>query len=141
MTVVSPPCHTAEAAIERKDFIAHGNTPTTWQQTKSSARWGSGSDTVQRHIWSEYLDIAEAVRKTELGKSTYQQRGETIERVLADAKEKHGMRYIHHRGLARVTSWVTLKYAAMNLERLARGLGMHLRTRACVPFPLVSLMF
>ena len=42
-----------------------------------------------------------------------------IERVFADAKEKHAMRYTHHRGLARVKSWVRLKYAAMNLKKLA----------------------
>ncbi len=41
---------------------------------------------------------------------------ETIERVFADAKEKHAMRYTHHQSLARVTSWVRLKYAAMNLK-------------------------
>ncbi|MDY5611734.1 MAG: IS5/IS1182 family transposase, partial [Dysosmobacter sp.] len=29
------------------------------------------------------------------------------------------MRYTHHRGLARVTSWVRLKFAAMNLKKLA----------------------
>ena len=42
-----------------------------------------------------------------------------IERVFADAKEKHAMRYTHHRGLARVSAWVRLKYAAMNLKKLA----------------------
>ena len=49
----------------------------------------------------------------------YAQRKETIERVFADAKEKHAMRYTHHRGLAAVTRWVRLKYAAMNLKKLA----------------------
>ena len=44
---------------------------------------------------------------------------ETIERVFADAKEKHAMRYTHHRGLGRVKSWVRHKYAAMNLKQLA----------------------
>ena len=44
-------------------------------------------------------------------------RKETIERVFADAKEKHAMRYTHHRGLARVSAWVRLKYAAMNLKK------------------------
>jgi hypothetical protein len=39
--------------------------------------------------------------------------------VFADAKEKHGMRYTNHRGLARVTSGVRLKFAAMNLKKLA----------------------
>ena len=72
------------------------------------------------HIWQEYLDIVEDIRKTDLGKEIYAQRKETIERVFADAKEKHAMRYTHHRGLAAVTRWVRLKYAAMNLKRLAQ---------------------
>ena len=72
------------------------------------------------HIWQEYLDIVESIRKTELGKRSYAQRKETMERVFADAKEKHAMRYTHHRGLAAVTRWVRLKYATMNLKKLAQ---------------------
>ena len=45
-------------------------------------------------------------------------RKETIDRVFADAKEKHAMRYTHHRGLARVSAWVRLKYATMNLKKI-----------------------
>ena len=71
------------------------------------------------HIWQEYLDAVEEIRKTEDGKEIYSRRKETIERVFADAKEKHAMRYTHHRGLAAVTRWVKLKYAAMNLKKLA----------------------
>ena len=63
--------------------------------------------------------MVEAIRKTEFGKEIYAKRKETIERVFADAKEKHAMRYTHHRGLARVTQWVRLKFAAMNLKKLA----------------------
>ena len=64
--------------------------------------------------------IGQAIRKNEKGKRRYEQRKETIERVFADAKEKHAMRYTHHRGLAAVTRWVRLKYAAMNLKKLAK---------------------
>jgi len=71
------------------------------------------------HIWQEFLDLVEQLRKTELGKEIYAMRKETIERVFADAKEKHAMRYTHHRGLARVSAWVRLKYATMNLKKLA----------------------
>lgn len=39
--------------------------------------------------------------------------------MFADAKEKHGMRYTLYRGLAQVSKWVRLKYAAMNLKKLA----------------------
>ena len=52
-------------------------------------------------------------------KEIYAQRKEPIERVFADAKEKHAMRYTHHRGLAAATRWVRLKYVAMNLKKLA----------------------
>lgn len=74
---------------------------------------------VIKHIWEDYIERAEDYRHTEAGKKSYGLRGETIERVFADAKEKHGMRYTFHRGLARVTKWVTLKFAAMNLKKLA----------------------
>ena len=74
---------------------------------------------LQTHIWQEYLDLVEALRKTERGKDLYAKRKETIERVFADAKEKHAMRYTQHRSLARVSSWVRLKFAAMNLKKMA----------------------
>jgi len=87
------------------------------------------------HIWQEYLDLAEQLRKTELGKDIYALRKETIERVFADAKDKHGMRYTHRRGLARVSSWVRLKFAALNLKKLALWVDkIH-------PFPLPSFDF
>ena len=45
---------------------------------------------------------------------------ETIERVFADAKEQHGLRYTRYTGLAQVTNWVKLKFAAMNLKKYAK---------------------
>ena len=78
-----------------------------------------GQRLLTAHIWQEHLDLAEQLRKTQRGKEIYSLRKETIERVFADAKEKHGMRYTHHRGLARVSAWVRLKFAAMNLKKLA----------------------
>lgn len=75
--------------------------------------------TVTRHIWQEYLEMAEDVRHSPIGKATYALRSQTIERVFADAKEKHAMRYTLYRGLNSVASWVRLKYAAMNLKKLA----------------------
>jgi transposase len=78
-----------------------------------------GQKLLTTHIWQEYLDLVEQLRKTERGKQIYAMRKETIERVFADAKEKHAMRYTHHRGLARVTNWVRLKYAAINLKKVS----------------------
>ena len=75
--------------------------------------------TVTRHVWQDYLEQAEDIRHSPLGKATYALRSQTIERVFADAKEKHAMRYTPYRGLAAVTAWVKLKFAALNLKKLA----------------------
>jgi len=75
--------------------------------------------TVTRHIWYDYIDRAEDVRHSPRGKAAYSMRSQTIERVFADAKEKHGMRYTQYRSLERVSNWVKLKYTAMNLKKLA----------------------
>lgn len=75
--------------------------------------------TVLRNIWQDYIEQAEDVRHSPHGKLTYKLRSQTIERVFADAKEKYGMRFTPYRGLKRVGMWVKLKYAAMNLKKLA----------------------
>ena len=75
--------------------------------------------TVQRHIWKDYEELADDAGYTPAYAQLYKCRKETIERVFADAKEKHAMRYTQYRGLAQVTNWVKLKFAAMNLKKLA----------------------
>lgn len=75
--------------------------------------------TVARHVWEDYVELAEDARYTPKYKKLYEKRKETIERVFADAKEKYGMRFTFYRGLAQVTNWVKLKFAAMNLKKLA----------------------
>ena len=73
---------------------------------------------VQRHIWKDYEEAADDAGYTSEYRELYKRRKETIERVFADAKEKHAMRYTQYRGLAQVTSWEKLKLAAMNLKKL-----------------------
>ena len=65
------------------------------------------------------MELAEDYRYTPEYKEIYNRRKETIERVFADAKEKHGMRYTRMRGLQRVRMQVTLTFACMNLKKLA----------------------
>ena len=75
---------------------------------------------VQRHIWKDYEELADDARYTPEYADLYKQRKETIERVFADAKEKHAMRYTPYRGLAQVSNWVRLKFVAMNLKKFAK---------------------
>ncbi len=74
---------------------------------------------VTKHIWDKYIDQAEDFRHSLPGQASYKLRSQTIERVFADAKEKYAMRYTLFKGLTRVKNWVKLKFAAMNLKKLA----------------------
>jgi transposase len=77
---------------------------------------------VTRHVWEEYMEKAEDIRHTIGSKEIYSLRGETIERVFADAKELHGMRYAKHRGLGKIKMELNLLFACMNLKKLANRL-------------------
>ena len=91
--------------------------------------------TVQRHIWKDYEELADDARYTPKYRDLYKLRKETIERVFADAKEKHAMRYTQYRGLTQVTNWVKLKFAAMNLKKFAKWKWTNSH------FPLLDLIF
>jgi len=77
---------------------------------------------ISRHIWEKYVEEADHLRHTEENKRLYALRKETIERVFADAKEKHGMRWTTYRGLEKVSMQAMLTFAAMNLKKLATWL-------------------
>ena len=74
---------------------------------------------VTRHIWQNYLEEADHLRHKPYVKKVYSKRKETIERVFADAKEKHGMRYTKLRGLSKIEMEVSLIFLCMNLKKLA----------------------
>lgn len=77
---------------------------------------------VTRHVWEKYLEEANHLRHDRYVNSVYKCRKETIERVFADAKEKHSMRYTQLRGLAKMKMEVTLTFACMNLKKMANRL-------------------
>lgn len=110
------------ATTNREGYREYKSKPYVCETCPDRARCTAGRQcvkTVTRHVWSDYIERAEDVRHSPLGKATYAKRSQTIERVFADAKEKHAMRYTPYRGLAGVTNWVKLKFAAMNLKKLA----------------------
>ena len=65
------------------------------------------------------MEEAEHLRHHVEVKKIYAKRKETIERVFADAKEKHGMRWTTLRGLKKLSMQAMLTFAAMNLKKLA----------------------
>ena len=74
---------------------------------------------IERHIWAEYVEEADHLRHQNEIKQIYARRKETIERVFADAKEKHGMRWTTLRGIKKLSMQAMLTFAAMNLKKLA----------------------
>jgi len=74
---------------------------------------------VTRHIWQEYVEEADHLRHKQEVKEIYAKRKETIERVFADAKEKHGMRWTTLRGLKKLSMQAMLTFAALNLKKMA----------------------
>ncbi|MEG1972410.1 MAG: transposase, partial [Oscillospiraceae bacterium] len=75
---------------------------------------------VTRHVWEEYMEMAEDIRHTPEGKELYSLRSQTIERVFADAKEKQNMRYTQYKGKAKVRMQVLMTFACQNLKKLAK---------------------
>jgi len=91
------------------------NCPYLQQCTKSK----NHVKVITRHVWHDYWEFAEDYRLSIGMKDVYRRRKETIERVFADGKEKHGMRYTQLRGLAKVKAEAALRFACMNLKKMA----------------------
>ena len=74
---------------------------------------------ITRHVWEEYMEVAEDIRHTIGNRQIYQLRKETIERIFGTAKEQHGFRYTQYVGKARMEMKAGLTFACMNLKKLA----------------------
>ncbi len=88
-------------------------------RTKCLSKTASAKE-VRRHLWQDKLDEAELIRKTNYHKVYYAKRSQTIERIFADAKEKHGMRFTRMQGIKKVQDQVLLIFSVMNLKKIAK---------------------
>ena len=75
---------------------------------------------VTRHVWQEELDKVENRRNAKEWKMIYPRRKETIERVFAENKEHHNLRYTKLRGLEKNQNQALLIFACHNLLKIAR---------------------
>ncbi|WP_446469153.1 IS1182 family transposase [Xenorhabdus stockiae] len=75
--------------------------------------------TIARHIWERDKEKARDMRLTPWGKKMHKRRKETIERSFADAKQHHGHRYAHFRGLLKVQIQCLLAATAQNIKKIA----------------------
>ena len=77
----------------------------------------ANTKTVVKHIWQEKLDEVERIRLIEYWSRYYPQRSRTIERVFADAKEKHGLYDFKY-----IDNYSLLEKAALYRESKKMGL-------------------
>lgn len=75
--------------------------------------------TITRHLWETSKEKAQYIRLTPWGKKMHKRRKETIERSFADAKQHHGHRYAHFRGLLKVQIQCLLAATAQNIKKIA----------------------
>ena len=76
---------------------------------------------VERHVWQDYLDAADAFAKTPMGKQIYRWRKQTIERSFAEAKENHGLRFARMLGIRNMREQAFLTATVQNIKRLAKA--------------------
>ena len=67
-----------------------------------------------------YKEEAEEIRHTLESKEIYNERKETIKRVLADCKEQYNLRYTCLLSLKKNQHQATLIFACYNLKKVAR---------------------
>ncbi|WP_412761880.1 transposase, partial [Peribacillus frigoritolerans] len=72
-----------------------------------------------RHIWQNMWKKQIICVVIKMQNLYMQNRKETIERVFADAKEKHGMRWTPLKGLKKLSMQAILTFAAINLKKMA----------------------
>lgn len=121
--VICPNNQVLKYSTTNRDGYREYKSNPTYCKTCSSLKQCTQSKSCQKvvalHVWEKYMELAEDYRHTPKYRDIYQMRGQTIERVFADAKEKHALRYAKMCGLQKVKMQVTLTFACMNLKKLA----------------------
>ena len=80
---------------------------------------GYAFKTVRNHLYEDCMLICRDYRLSEEGKKIYPLRKQTIERVFAEGKENHGLRYTRFKGLQKNINIRALLYSCLNIKKLA----------------------
>ena len=78
----------------------------------------SSSKVLSVHIWEHYRRDADSFRRSSEWASIYPLRKQTIERVFADGKENHCLRYTRLRGLKKNRHQALVIFACHNLKKM-----------------------
>ena len=87
-----------------REYVSDPHICTTFPFLSQCTKSREHQKVIYRHLWQDEMDDVEHLRHTNLNRVLYRERQETIERVFADVKEKHGMRWTRHRVLKKNVS-------------------------------------
>ena len=98
---------------------------------------GYNTSAICKQIYDLEIEAAMGTRrgcqqKGKYGKHIYNRRKENVEQCFADAKELHGLRYCHMRGIAKVSEQSLLTAAVQNMKKIASILAS--RSSSCLPY-------
>lgn len=109
----------AQRSYVRYKGVACQDCPLRAQCTKSkSAR------TVKRYSQEEFKEGMVAVMAQPAARARYRLRGEIVERVFAELRERQGLKRFHRRGLLGVRAEFALHCIAFNLKQAVACLGL-----------------
>lgn len=74
---------------------------------------------ISRHVWEEYKEKAEDIRGNSMWKEIYPMRKNTIERVFAEDKENHCLRFTRLKGLNKNRHNAAIIFSCHNLKKLS----------------------
>lgn len=75
---------------------------------------------ISRHVWEDYLERAEEIRHSDTFKEIYPKRKETVERIFAEDKENHNLRFTRLRGLEKNRKQGLMIFSVHNFLKIAR---------------------
>ena len=88
------------------------NCPLAKQCTNSE----TGIRTISQHVFFNYMNKVEEYQI--IYHDIYMERSKKIERVFANAKENHNLRFTKLKGIQKVTDEITFKFLCLNLKKL-----------------------
>jgi len=96
--------------------------------------------TIRRHVWEESKEKVKKFLKSDIGKTIYKRRKETVERSFADSKELHGLRYCRLRGITKVREQSYMTAIAQNIKKIVNLLSQNFSNKY-LKFLLLKMNF
>lgn len=102
-----------------KQYKSDGKSCATCPLRDKCTKSKNNQKVITRHIWQEKKEEVNNRRFEEKFKKEYPKRKQTVERIFADCKEQHGLRFSRVKGIEKNSNQALLIFACHNLKKMA----------------------